>query len=93
VPTPEEIRSGVIETAMALEKNNDVHLIYQVHPSQAFESVKDLLRDIPQHNYIVCRYNDTEELIKSSDAMITFFFNYGNGRHIAEETSYADKSF
>ena len=73
IPTPEEISAGVTETAKALGKNNDVQLIFQVHPSQNIEYIEAFLRDIPSHNYIVCKYKDTEELIKTSDAMITFF--------------------
>jgi len=73
IPTPKEIRDGVAQTANSLKNNNEVQLIYQVHPSQKMAFIRALLRDIPSNNYVVCKYKDTEELIKSSDAMITFF--------------------
>jgi len=73
MPTPDEIRSGVVETAEALANNEDVQLIYQVHPSQNIDLVTELLDGLSGGNCMVCRYRDTEELISASDAMITFF--------------------
>ena len=73
IPTLEEIHNGVVETARAMENSQNVQLIYQVHPSQDIDSIKEILENVPSDNYIICKYKDTEELISASDAMITFF--------------------
>ena len=72
-PSPEEIFIGVSEVAKALLHNDEIELIYQVHPSQEISYINRIVEGVPGTSAKVCRYHDTEELMKASHGVITFF--------------------
>lgn len=73
VPTGEEIKIGISEIAKESLKYPDVQLIFQVHPSQDIENVRKLMSGVKGSDAIVVKYKDTEELMKVSYGVITFF--------------------
>ncbi len=73
IPTPEEIRIGIWGVASSVSHYDDVILIFQAHPSQDIASITEILKETSSNNYIVSQYSDTEALIHSAFAMITFF--------------------
>lgn len=72
IPTEEEIEVAIKSTAEYIKKYEEYELLFQVHPSQDIDFVKDLVHSI-NSNCFVGKYPDTEELIKVSDGIITFF--------------------
>lgn len=72
-PSKEEIHIGVTEVAAYMKVQEDYQLIYQVHPGQSVEYIKEIVDAVEGHNAIVVKYKDTEELMAVSDGVITFF--------------------
>ena len=73
MPSLDEIRTGLVETAREFANHPDWQIVYQVHPSQKIEDVRAILDEAGFADTSAVRYHDTEELIKAGDAMITFF--------------------
>lgn len=73
MPSPDEVRDGVQQAALAFSRHPDCLLLYQVHPSQEIAEVVALVPEDMHGRVVVGRYRDTEALIKVSDGMITFF--------------------
>jgi len=72
-PSEEEIRTGVVEVAKEIKRYPDCIVLYQVHPGQAVDHVREMIEPAENPDACVIKYGDTEELIACSDAMITFF--------------------
>jgi len=74
IPTEEEIKTGVVEIAHNALLFPEYQLIYQVHPEQNVEYIKKfIIEKVPNHNSIVTKYKNTEELMAASDGIVTFF--------------------
>lgn len=73
MPTEDEIFTGITETVKHMTQYNEYQLIFQVHPGQKVEEVKEIVDKVSGHTAIVVKYTDTEELIAASDGIITFF--------------------
>lgn len=72
-PSEEEIRAGVVEVAKGIKRYPECIVLYQVHPGQAVDQVREMIKPAENPDACVIKYRDTEELIACSDAMITFF--------------------
>lgn len=73
-PSEQEIFDGVTEVAQrAIAYKGEYELIYQVHPGQDVDYIKDMVNTVNDHNAVVVKYKDTKELIASSSGVITFF--------------------
>lgn len=72
MPSEFEIKTGLQITANLIKKYEDYEIIYQIHPSQDLNEVKAIVGEV-NSSCLVCKYYDTEELIKLSDGVITFF--------------------
>lgn len=71
-PSEEELFIAVTEIAKLSLTYNHHQFIYQVHPGQSIETIKEMV-DTVSHNAVIAKYHDTEELIAASHGMITFF--------------------
>ncbi len=72
-PSEEEILTGVTEVARQILQYDQYQLIYQVHPGQPVEYIKNFVDTVEGHNAVVAKYKNTEELMAASDGIITFF--------------------
>ena len=72
-PSEEEVITGVTEIAKNISNFPDYQMIFQVHPEQQIEDIKNFISHIEHYNSIVAKYQDTEELMAATDGVITFF--------------------
>lgn len=72
-PSEEEIITGVVSVAEEMIKYGEYQLIYQVHPSQPVEYIKELVDSVENSTAVVVKYKNTEELMAASAGVITFF--------------------
>lgn len=71
-PSDEEIFNAITECARASIKLETCELIFQVHPGQKVEDIKEIVNKV-NRNIVVVKYKNTEELISASEGVITFF--------------------
>lgn len=72
-PGMEEIVWSIVETLESSLRHPDVQLIIQVHPHQDMGVIKKIAEIVPNHGAVITRFGDTEQLIASSDGLITYF--------------------
>jgi len=72
-PTADEIEAGIIETMRAASQYQNVLLLFQAHPGQKLEEIRNIAKKVGNSTARVIRYYDTESLIAVSDGVITFF--------------------
>jgi len=71
-PTQEELEAGLITVVKEIRNYKNIQLIIKPHPEQRKELIYRTLGDLARF-VVITDYTETSEIIKASDALITYF--------------------